>query len=121
MATDFFVNSNKEVSKKMPPLLVYRCRGTLCYSPLAGTEKNSRHKDAAQTAFRSDPPMPVVLDTLERGVSQSQNHEDESGNGQVLMLDPFPRCSEHSVLGRIKGRVSERGLIREFLTAVPKC
>jgi len=40
---------------------------------IGGNEKNSRQNDAAQTAFRSDPPMPVVLDTLERG----ENVKDE--------------------------------------------
>jgi hypothetical protein len=39
MATGFFVNSNKEVSKKMPPLLARRYRGTLRSSILAGTKK----------------------------------------------------------------------------------
>jgi hypothetical protein len=40
------------------------------YSPLldiGGNEKTRGDKAATQTAFRSDPPIPVVLDTLERG------------------------------------------------------
>jgi hypothetical protein len=67
MATHFFVSSNKEVSKKMPPLQVCRYRGTLRSSALAGTKKTRGDKATAQTAFRSDPPIPVVLDTLGRG------------------------------------------------------
>jgi hypothetical protein len=43
-------------------------------------KKTRGEKYAVQTAFRSDPPIPPVLDTLERGISQSQNTEAESGN-----------------------------------------
>jgi hypothetical protein len=80
MASDFLVYSNKKVTKEMPPLLVCRYRGTLRSSELAGMKKTRGDKYAVQTAFRSDPPIPPVLDTLERGISQSQNTEAESGN-----------------------------------------
>jgi len=68
MATHFFVNSNKEVSKKMPPHKFMpqalkdflRSRSSVLLA-IGGNEKNSRHKHTAQTAFRSDPPMPPVL------------------------------------------------------------
>jgi hypothetical protein len=39
MATDFFVYSNKEISKKMPPLKLMPLRGPLYTSPLAGSKE----------------------------------------------------------------------------------
>jgi len=46
----------------MPPHKFMPLRGTLRSSALAGTKKTRGRKAAAQTAFRSDPPMPAVLD-----------------------------------------------------------
>jgi hypothetical protein len=50
MATHFFFNSKKEVGKKMPPRKLMP-QAVPCAPQHWRGQKNSRHKDAAQTPF----------------------------------------------------------------------
>jgi hypothetical protein len=50
---------------------------------LAGTKKTRGDKHTAQTAFRSNPPIPPVLDTLERG--KKEKTKSTAKNIQTLL------------------------------------
>jgi len=82
MAMYFFVYSNKEVHKKMPPRKLMPLRGSLRSSALAGA-KELAAKIRRSDTFCPDPPMPVVLGINTWGRKVKRKHP----NQQVQLSD----------------------------------